>query len=98
MPALIAMLWGALIPVLGSLVGRILVSLGIGYLTFTGVDTSIGWAKASFLTNVSALPATAVGIMGLLHVGKCVSILLSAVTMRITLGGTAGTIKKMVVK
>ena len=45
MPLIIAALWGALIEIAGTLVGKVLVSLGIGYAVYTGVDTSITWAK-----------------------------------------------------
>lgn len=99
MPLIIAALWGGLIQVLGTLVGRILVSLGVGYLTYTGIDTSIGWAKAQFLSSLSGLPASALQIMGLLKVGICVSMLLSAVTMRMVLKGMqGGSIKRMTLK
>lgn len=100
MPLIIAALWGALISIAGTLVGQVLLSLGIGYLTFTGVDLSIAWAKAQFLSGLTGIPAAAVGLAGVMKVGVCVSMLLSAVTARVTLSGmqAGGSIKKMVVK
>lgn len=99
MPLLIASIIGGLTQALGTWVGRVLVSLGIGYVTFTGVDASIAWAKTQFLSSLSGLPAAAVGLMGLLKVGVCVSMLLSAVTTRLVISGlTSGTIKRMVTK
>jgi hypothetical protein len=100
MPLIIAALWGALINIAGTLVGKVLLSLGIGYLTFTGVDASITWAKAQFLAGLTGIPAAAVGLAGLMKVGVCVSMLLSAVTARVTLAGmqAGGSMKKMVVK
>lgn len=100
MPLIIAALWGALISIAGTLVGQVLLSLGIGYLTFTGVDLSIVWAKNQFLSGLTGIPAAAVGLAGVMKVGVCVSMLLSAVTARVTLSGmqAGGSLKKMVVK
>jgi len=99
MPLFLAALWGGLIQVAGTLVGRVLLSVGIGYVTFTGVDTSLDWAKAQFLSGLAGMPASSLALAGIMKVGVCVSMLLSAVVARITLAGlTSGTLKKMVVK
>lgn len=99
MPLFIAALWGALLQLLGTLVGRVLVSLGIGYVSYTAVDTSIGYVKTFFVNSLTGLPADALGIMSALKVGTCVSMLASALLMRLTLAGLAsGTLKKMVIK
>ena len=99
MPLWVAAIVGGLIQVAGTLVGKVLLSLGIGYITYTGVDTGIAWAKVQFIANVSGLPADAVQIMGVLKIGTAVSILSSALLARMTLAGlTSGSFKKMVVK
>ena len=99
MPLLLAALLGGLVQAAGTLVGRVLISLGIGYVAFTGVDASITWAKNQFLSGVSGLSADAIGLASTLKVGVCVSMLLSALTARLTLNGlTSGTIRKMVQK
>jgi len=99
MPLLIAALWGALVPMLGTLVGRVLVSIGIGYVTFTGISTSLDWAKAQFLSGLSGAPAAALGLASTMKVGVCVSMLLSAVAARLLLAGlTSGALTKMITK
>lgn len=99
MPLIIAALWGALRQLLGTFIGAALFSIGIGYVTYTGVDVSLAWVKASFLSGLSGMPANALAIAGMLKVGVCVSMLLSAVSMRLTLAGlTSGTLKRMVLK
>ena len=99
MPLFLASLLGGLISVAGTLVGRVLISLGIGYVTFSGVDTAITWAKTQFLSGVGGLPADAVGIANTMKVGVCVSMLLAALTARLVLSGlTSGTITRMVQK
>lgn len=99
MPLFIAALWGALVPMLGTLVGRVLVSLGIGYVTYTGIDASLSWAKAQFLSSLAGAPAATVGLASAMKVGVCVSMLLSAVAARLVLAGlTSGALTKMVAK
>lgn len=99
MPLFLAALWGALLPMLGSVVAQVLLSLGIGYLTYTGIDASIGFAKAQFVASVGSLPIAAVGVMGLLNIGKAVSMLCSAVVMRLTMQGLKnGAMRRMSVK
>lgn len=100
MPALIAVLWNVLIALIGTIVGKALVSLGIGYVTYTGVDLAITWARDAFLLGLTGVPAAAVGLASVMKVGVCVSMLLSAVTARMTLAGlsAAGSVRKMTVK
>lgn len=98
-PILAWSLVGALIQVVETLVGRVLLSLGIGYVTYTGVDMTFAWAKTQFLNGVSGLPPEGIQIMAMLKIGVCVSMLLSALTARLVLMGlTSGTVKKMVIK
>lgn len=90
---------GALIQVAGTLVGKVLISLGIGYAVYSGVDTSLTWAKAQVISSISGAGAQAVAAAGALKLGKVISILFSALVARLTLNGmTSGTIKKMVLK
>jgi len=99
MPIFLGALIGALISALGTLVGKILISLGIGYLVFSGVDTSIAWAKAYTISHISAAGGNVVLVAGALRVGSCISILTSALTTRLIINGlTSGTMRKMVVK
>lgn len=99
MPLILAALWGAFLGMLGTIVGRVLVSLAIGYVTYTGVQLTLDWAKAQFLTGMSALPTAAAQLAGTMKIGVCVSMLLSAVVARMVLQGlTGGSITRMVQK
>lgn len=99
MPLFIAAIWGALIPMLGSMVGRVLVSLGIGYVSYTGIDTGMEWVKTTFVSGMSGLPAAAIGMAVTLKIGVCVSMLLSALTARLVMQGlTNGAMKRWALK
>lgn len=99
MPLFIAALIGGLIQAAGTLVGKVLISLGIGYVTYTGLDTSLDWIKSQIALSVGGLPAQTVSVLGAAQVGSALSVVLSAIAARMLLDGlTGGTIKKMVVR
>lgn len=99
MPQIVAWVIGALVTAAGTLVGKVLLSLGIGYAVYSGIDTSIAWAKSEFLAGVGGLPSLAVQVAGTLKVGVCVSLLLSALTTRVVMQGmVSGAMKRMVQK
>jgi len=94
-----ASLVGAIIQVSGTIVGKVLVSLGIGYVSYSGIDLAFSFARSTFLSGLSGLPADAVALAGALKIGVCISMLLSALTVRATLGGlTSGTLTRMVTR
>lgn len=99
MPLFIAALLGGLVQSAGSIVGRVLLSLGIGYVVFSGVDTSITFARDFLVARIGAMPANAVAAASLMKVGVCISILTSALAARLVLEGlSGGALKRMVQK
>lgn len=99
MPLIIGWIIGGFVTAAGTLVGKVLMSLAIGYVVYSGVDTSMAWAKAAFLSGVSGMPAKAIAMAGVLKVGVCVSLMLSALTTRLVMSGlTSGSIKRLVQK
>ena len=98
-PLWIATLLGALLQLAGSLVGRILISLGFGYAAFKGVDVLFTWIGQGIRSNLSGLPVGIAGMIGALKIDVAVNILLSSIPMRLTLSGLqGGTFKKLVMK
>jgi len=100
MPVFLASLWGGLINIAGTLVGQVLIGLGISVLTYTGVSATLGWAKTQLLTSIQGLPAEVVGMLSAMGVGVFISIVTSAITVRMTLDGlsASGGIKRFVKK
>jgi hypothetical protein len=101
MPLIIAALWGGFLSALGSIVGRVLVSLGIGYVAFSGANALQGWIKDrafEYLNSASSISTQVTQLMGVLQIGTCISILFSAVSIALGLKLTSGVVKKMVVK
>lgn len=99
MPLFIAALIGGLVQAAGTLVGKVLLSLGIGYVTFTGLDASIEWARAYVVSHISATGGNALAAASALKLGTVISILTSALSARLVLNGmTSGAVKRMVLK
>ena len=99
MPIFIAALIGGLVQAASSLVGRVMVALGVGYVAYTGIDVALDAAKAQFFSAAAGLPPEVYGMLGVLKIGTGVNIICSALVARLVLNGlTSGTIKRMVVK
>ena len=99
MPALIAMLWGAFIQIAGSVAGQVLVSLGIAVVTYSGMDISLDWLKAQAVSSMAGAGADVLGLLGVMKVGECISIVTSAMVARQTMMGLKnGSVKKWVTK
>jgi len=91
MPLFIAALLGGLLNIAGTLAGRVLVGLGISAITYTGLSTTLTWLQTESITALSGLPSTILGMIALMKVGQCISMIFSAVAVRMVLDGlTAG--------
>lgn len=78
---------GALLNIAGTLVSRVLAALGMGVVSYIGIETTMTWAKAQFVTNALSLPPMVLSVMATLGVGKMVSMVFSAMIVRATLQG-----------
>jgi hypothetical protein len=94
-----AALVGGLIEVAGTLVGRVLLSLGIGYVTYTGFDSSMSAVKSMISGYLHGLPSLMLQAAGSLKLGSSISIVLSGLAVRMVMSGlVSGAMRKMVVK
>lgn len=99
MPWLVGALLSGLLQITGSLVGRVLVSLGVGLVTYTGISSSITWLKTSAISAAVGLGPDVVGMLSVMRVGQCISIIFSAMAARLLIQGLQGdTVKKWVTK
>jgi len=97
MPVFIAALLGGLINIAATLAGRVLLALGVGFVTYTGFESGLDYLKSQAISNIQSLPADMVQLIAYLGVGQAISIISSAYVVRFMLNGlTGGAIKKMV--
>lgn len=98
-PLLVPALIGGLIQALGTIVGRILISLGVGFVAYTGISAGIDYLKAQVVARLGGLPADIVTILSLGEIDTAISITFSAIAVRLLIQGiSGGTFKRMVWK
>lgn len=98
MPLFLAALIGALGSAMGSLVGRAVIALGIGFTTYTGITVAVATIKSQAISSINTLPSDALGLIGFLWLDKGLTLIFSAVATALAMKGIAGSIKKMVFK
>lgn len=77
MPLLVASILGGLAQVAGSLVGRVLLALGMTYVTFKGFGVATDYIKTQVQTSMNSLPVEILALMGFLWVDKAISLVFS---------------------
>jgi hypothetical protein len=100
LPAILAAsLIGGLAQAATSLVGRVLIALGIGYVTYAGLDVLLDFIKTRVFQELLSVDPTIIGIMAVLNVDRAINVVLSAIAARLLLIGlTSGSITRMVTK
>jgi len=100
MPVFLLMLLGGLGSIAGNLVGRVLVALGIGYLTYQGLSVVLDFLQAQIFNNLLSGGYTEIdAALNMLNIGKCVNVTFSAIAVRNILEGlTGGSFTRQVIK
>lgn len=68
-----------------SILRQVLLSLGMGVLTITGIDLAWGALQTQILSAIGALPASVIALCGLAGVGQAMGMILGAIIGRVTL-------------
>lgn len=99
MQAIGAFIVGLLATVLPDLVARVLAAVGIGFVSYVGVDLVFSGIRTAFTLQAGTLSAAAIGLLGIYKIGTCFNILMSAYAIRAALAGvTGGAVKRMTTK
>jgi len=99
MPMFIALLMRGLLWVTGSIAGQVLVSLGIGVITYTGTNASLSWLKGQAVSALQGMGAEYIALLSYMKVGVCISIITSAIVARaVVTGVTSDKVKRWVHK
>lgn len=89
---------GALAAGMTSLVGRVVLSLGIGFVTYKGIDTALTSLRQSVIDGFRGMPSDVLNLMGYLWLDKGITIIFSAVVVAVSMRLIGGGLKKMVFK
>lgn len=90
MPIFLAALLGGFVTALGSIVGRILISLGIGFVTYQGFDVLLGFIKTRIQTEFAGLDPIILQVFSTLQIDTAINILFSAFAVRLVIQGITG--------
>lgn len=93
--AFVPALVGALAGAMASFVGRAIIALGIGVITYKGVGLVVDTLKANVTSSLNGLPADMIGLLGYLWVDKGITVIFSAIATSLSVKLIAGSYKKM---
>lgn len=94
-PLLAAGIWVWIVATIPPLIIKILVALGIGFITYSGVDLALDAAKIFIQDQMAGLPAYMLALMGLLKMDTAISMLLAAYSARFAAVAASGVLTKM---
>jgi hypothetical protein len=89
---------GMLLSIIGPLVGRVLLALGLGYVTYKGVDVSTAFLMDQVKSNMGALPSTVVNFLAYCWVDKAIGMIASTWAACMAFSGLTGAITKLRMK
>lgn len=93
-PAIVGGFAGAM----ASFVGRAVIALGIGFVTYKGIDVGVSALQAQAISAVKGMPGDVLGLISFLWLDKCLTIIFSAITTALAMKALGGSLKKMVFK
>lgn len=95
MPIFLAALLGGLVSASGSIVGRVLLSIGMGFVCYTGFSILFDWIRDAVFDKLLGLDPFLMQVLAMLEIDAAVSILFSAFLTRLLMSGlTGGSITK----
>jgi hypothetical protein len=99
MPLILASLLGGLISITGSILGRVLIGMGISFIAFKGVGVASEWIYSQVRGSLAGMPDEVLSFLGFLWVDKAISMTFSVWTACLALKmAGSDVVKKMVVK
>lgn len=85
LPALIFL--GGLSAIIVHLCVKVLFALGIGYVTFNGVNTLMDYARNQLQSYIGALPPEMLQIVGLMNIDIYINMVISAMVIKLGFKG-----------
>ncbi|MES2581343.1 MAG: DUF2523 domain-containing protein [Pseudomonadota bacterium] len=97
MPALVAWIGTLIASSIGGWAIQVLIGLGIGLVTYEGIDVAMNYLKSMAVQSANGLGSQVLGMLSVMRVGQCINIILSAMAVRQGLNGVMnGTLKRFV--
>lgn len=78
MMSLVYAIGGILLSIVGSVVGRALLALGLSYVTYSGFDVGVSWLLTQIKSNIGSMGADTVSFLAFMWVDKAIGLIFSA--------------------
>lgn len=78
-------LWSFLLAAVGPLALRVLATLGLSVLTFTGVDLALQGLISQAQSNWASIPSDILGLCAVARLPECIGIIAGAMSARATM-------------
>jgi len=100
MPLILSALLGAILQLMASLVGRVLLALGLGFIEYAGLQVLFSSVKSYASTAMAGFEGSSlIAWAGFFRLDVHVSIIISAITIKMIFNGlSGGTVRKLVSK
>jgi len=99
LPIILPTLGGFLGLITANIVGRVLMALGVSFVTYTGLDTALDYVKGEVAGIYGQLPTLVIQVFSVLQLDTCLNISLSAIAARILVNvAGGGEVTKMLFK
>lgn len=90
-------LLGGLAQIMGSLVGRVLLALGISYVTYKGASTSIDYVASYVRSALGSGPSVVTALLSFLWVDKAVSVTFASYVAAVSIKSIGGAVTRTVI-
>lgn len=78
-------IWAFIVSIIGPIAKRVLIALGIGTLTYVGLDAAFDAAKAAVISNYGQMSADVLNVVSLAGFGQAFGIILGAIAGRLAM-------------
>lgn len=91
MPWIISVLLGGLIQIVGSVVGRVIIALGFGFVEYVGISALVDQVKADAQNYLNAFGASGLAAWaGFFRIDVHITIIISAIGVKMLLNALTG--------
>lgn len=87
MPVWVASLMGGFVFLVGSMVGRVLIALGMSFVTFGGISVLFSGLKSIVVSNLGYMPQKILLLLGYVKIDVAITMIFSAMVARLVLMG-----------
>lgn len=92
---LLVFIWSFIATIIGPLLAKIIVALGISVVSYTGISLAFDSLSEQVMSNFSAIPQSILQLIGLFGVGVAIKMQLAAITAVIAYKTTVGAFSKV---